>query len=181
MELNERYRELGFEIAASDQKVFEWNAMKSHITKRSSRHKILSWERIELLRSIYSCDDPEWSSLWLAGNGPPECNPTFVQHFERYLYGTYPKAETIRQIVANIAVECDVQNNYEKEIDLLKGLCRLFVTSFSRLNEIREDGYKKMIKRHPLLNFVKTNIVPKKMETLAINVDTGNDSLNYIQ
>jgi len=35
------------------------------VSKRMAKKKILSWEKVEILKSIHICVNPEWSCLFL--------------------------------------------------------------------------------------------------------------------
>jgi hypothetical protein len=53
---------------------------------RSRTRKIMALEQIRILISIYALDDPEFSSLFLAGDRCPSHLNRMAVHMERYLY-----------------------------------------------------------------------------------------------
>ena len=84
------------------------------VSKRTAKKKILSWEKVEILKSIYICDDPEWSCLFLCGECPPNQGHRMDSHFLRYITHTGPNMPAIRRIFGNIA------KTFPKEVPYIK-------------------------------------------------------------
>jgi hypothetical protein len=64
----------------------DFQKFMSETTSRSRTRKIMALERIRILTSIYSLDDPEFSSLFLAGDRCPSRLNRMAVHMQRYLY-----------------------------------------------------------------------------------------------
>jgi len=63
----------------------EYKIFTSGIAARHEKHKILSVERSDFIKSIFSLDDLEWSSLFLVGNRHPNLDGRMYNNFQRYL------------------------------------------------------------------------------------------------
>lgn len=129
-----------------DQTSEEWNVFCNLVQSRQPYKKILSKEKVDLIRSIYAVDDPEWSCLFLAGEGPPACGLRLDCHFERYIMSPGPNMNRIRETLANIAVLIPVNKG------LFRKLTHLLLSSFRSLNKSRMSGYCGGPERHPILN-----------------------------
>jgi hypothetical protein len=125
----------------------EYTLFTGGIAARTEKHRILSVERSDFIKSIYTLDDLEWSSLFLVGNRHPNLDGRMFNHFQRYLFHPNHRLDVIRKHVANIAAA----HNFEGQ-SLYENICRMIIRSIRSYNTSRLRGTGGGPVRHLILN-----------------------------
>lgn len=161
------HRAMNAQWVHEDQVQEEWNLFCSSVASRQPYKKVLSSEKVDLLRSIFAVDDPEWSCLFLSGEEPVSCGKRLDFHFKRYLMSPGPNMDRIRQTVANISVLIPGQEG------LLRKLTHILLSSFRSMNKTRKSGSCGGLPRHAVLNISR----PSGKAVLEVTGQpTGTDS-----
>jgi len=124
----------------------EYTLFTGGIAARTEKHRILSVERSDFIKSIYTLDDLEWSSLFLVGNRHPNLDGRMYNHFQRYLFHPNPRLEVIRTHVANIAAAHNLEGQW-----LYANVCRMIIRSIRAYNTSRLRGIMGGPVRHLIL------------------------------
>jgi hypothetical protein len=155
LDIQQKKRGLQSELDRQVEK--EYALLTKGVTERGPKKKILSNERSDLLRSILRMDDPEWSSLWLAGGGLPSLGKCMDKHFIRYVYHPNPNLDDIRMHIARISLRI------EQDAYFWRSLLRTIVSSLRALDRSRLEESAVAPRRFPLFNFFRLDETDAEM------------------
>jgi hypothetical protein len=116
-------------VAEKRQEIREADIIEKSLSgtvERTARHIFNSSDRQLFFTCVYSWLSPEFTAYVFCSHTYPTLNNTFVHYFTRFLFGNHPKADEVREVVA------EVMKTHDDENTLIKEFIKQFNSSISR-------------------------------------------------
>jgi hypothetical protein len=129
----------------------KFKVFKNKVTSRSKSAILLSQERYRYVQAVYSCVDPEFSSILLCSENPPT-GSLYETIFLRFLTSDGDGMEKLKDDFAQIAAYA-LANYKCRKGEEVKYLCGAYARSMMALNSNRLRGAQR---EHVILGQYKT-------------------------